>query len=126
MKKKFFQSVIALFIAALCLSPVFAVTANAQSGGPDFGTEYAEETGLGDTDPRQIMTNLLNLAMTFLSIISVIIILIGGFKWMTAAGNEDKVSEAKKIVIGGVIGLVIILASWAIASFVLTTVADKI
>ena len=45
---------------------------------------------------------------------------------MTAAGNEDKVSDAKKIVVGGVIGLVIILASWAIASFVLTTVADQI
>ncbi|MFW5888708.1 MAG: hypothetical protein ACOCVY_03255, partial [Patescibacteria group bacterium] len=55
----------------------------------------------------------------FLGILAVVIILIGGFKWMTAAGNEDKVGEAKKIIVAGVIGLVIILASWGIATFVL-------
>ncbi|MCD4693874.1 pilin [bacterium] len=102
-------------------TPVLATSADV-----DFGQSYAEDTSLGNSDPRDIMTNLLNLAMTFLAIIAVIVILIGGFKWMTAAGSEDKVSEAKKIVVGGVIGLVIILAAWAIASFVLNTVAEQI
>jgi len=51
--------------------------------------------------------------------LAVVIILIGGFKWMTAGGNEEQVEEAKKILIAGIIGLVIILASWGIANFVL-------
>src|SRR6056297_2138521 len=123
MTKKLFQSLAVLFVGMVCFAPMLATPANAQ---PDFGNSYASNTNLGEEDPRSLLTNLVNLAMTFLAIIAVIVILIGGFKWMTAAGNEDKVSEAKKIVIGGVIGLVIILASWAIASFVLTTVADKI
>ncbi len=116
MTKKLFQSLAVLFVGMMCFAPMLATPANAQ---PDFGNSYASNTNLGEEDPRSLLTNLVNLAMTFLAIIAVIVILIGGFKWMTAAGNEDKVSEAKKIVVGGVIGLVIILAAWAIASFVL-------
>ena len=39
--------------------------------------------------------------------------------WMTAAGNEDKTGTAKKIMTAGVIGLVIILAAFGIARFVI-------
>jgi uncharacterized membrane protein len=52
-------------------------------------------------------------------IIAVVIILAGGFKWMTAGGNEDKVGEARKMIISGVIGLAIIMSAFAIAQFVI-------
>jgi hypothetical protein len=55
----------------------------------------------------------------FLGIVAVVIILIGGFKWMTAGGNEDKTAEARKLITAGIIGLVIILSAFAIAKFVL-------
>jgi amino acid transporter len=55
----------------------------------------------------------------FLGIIAVVIILFGGFRWMTAAGNEDQVSTAKKMIGAGVIGLIIILMAFGIAQFVL-------
>jgi hypothetical protein len=127
MLKKFIsKKKILAFVFAFSLFLIVGNFALATSADVDFGASYAEDTSLGNSDPRDIMVNLLNLAMTFLAIIAVIVILIGGFKWMTAAGSEDKVSEAKKIVVGGVIGLVIILAAWAIASFVLTTVAEQI
>ncbi len=41
---------------------------------------------------------------------------------MTAAGNEDKVSEAKKLLGAGVIGLVIILAAWALSIFIIDSI----
>lgn len=90
----------------------------------DLGVEYGVATGLGDTDPREIAANLVQVILGFLGILAVIIILIGGFKWMTAAGNEDQVAEARKIIIAGIIGLVIILAAWGIANFVLTNLID--
>jgi len=62
--------------------------------------------------------------MTFLAIIAVIVILIGGFRWMTAAGNEDRVASAKKTIIAGAIGLIIILAAYAIVTFVITTTTN--
>jgi len=62
---------------------------------------------------------VINVIMGFLGIVAVIIILIGGFKWMTASGSEDKVTEARKLIVAGIIGLVIILAAFAITKFVL-------
>lgn len=91
-----------------------------------LGVDYAEETGLSDQDPRTTIANIINVVLGFLAILAVVIILIGGFKWMTAAGNEDKVGEAKKIIVAGIIGLVIILASWGIANFVLTSLLDSV
>jgi len=55
-----------------------------------------------------------------------VIILFAGFKWMTAGGNEDSVSEAKKILIAGLIGLVIIIGAFAIASFILSSLTGAV
>jgi heme/copper-type cytochrome/quinol oxidase subunit 2 len=91
----------------------------------DLGINYVSgENGLGlsgnnNSDPRQIAVNIVKYLMTFLGIIAVVIILLGGFKWMTAGGNEDKVAEAKKLIIAGCIGLVIVLAAFMIVQFVM-------
>ena len=76
-------------------------------------------TGLGQEDDLQgVIANIINIVLGFLGIIAVLFILMGGFKIMTAAGNEDKTAEGKKSVIGGVIGLAIVFMAWGIASFV--------
>jgi len=54
-----------------------------------------------------------------LGLIALVIVLYAGFMWMTSGGNEEKISKAKKILSAGVIGLLIILASYAITSFIL-------
>ncbi|MBI4434654.1 hypothetical protein HY635_02455 [Candidatus Uhrbacteria bacterium] len=41
-----------------------------------------------------------------------------GYLWMTAHGEEEKITQAKKMISGGVIGLVITLAAYAITVFV--------
>jgi len=38
---------------------------------------------------------------------------------MTAGGNDEKVGKAKKMMIQGVIGMIIILLAYAIATFVI-------
>lgn len=85
--------------------------------------DIGEAIGLGDTeDPRIIAANVIRVLLGFLGIIAVIIILFGGFKWMTAGGNEEKVGEARKLMVQGIIGLIIILAAWGIASFVVEAI----
>jgi len=90
-------------------------------GNADLSEDYVgEATGLTkDKDPRQIASSLIKIALGFLGIMAVVIILIGGFKWMSAGGNEEQVTEAKQWMYSGVVGLLIILASYALASFVL-------
>ncbi|MBI4811910.1 hypothetical protein HY798_00440 [Candidatus Falkowbacteria bacterium] len=118
MKKIKHLVVLAMFL--LIMTPMLAM---AQTGDVDpWGgkeSDIQSTIGLGDKDPRDIAASVINVALGFLGIVAVIIILLGGFKWMTAMGNDDKVGEAKKLIIAGVIGLVIILAAFGIATFVI-------
>jgi hypothetical protein len=101
----------------------------ALNAGPDYlGLNYVKDgqngVALGNEDPRSMAAKIINIVLTLLSIIAVVIVLLGGFKWMTAAGNEEKVSDAKKLLAAGVIGLVIILAAWGIANFALRELGE--
>jgi type IV secretory pathway VirB2 component (pilin) len=87
--------------------------------------EVMNNTGLGTRDPRAIVASIISIILGLLGTIAVILILMGGFKWMTAAGNEDKVEESKKLLGAGVIGLVIILAAYGIANFVLKVLLNS-
>ncbi|OGF25679.1 hypothetical protein A2303_06790 [Candidatus Falkowbacteria bacterium RIFOXYB2_FULL_47_14] len=122
MKKIMF--VLAIF--TLMVLPIFSfcLTAHAQSDADNmlwgnYETNVQAATGLGNTDPRQMAAQVVNIMLGFLGIIAVVIILLGGFKWMTAAGDEAKVDEAKKLIGAGVIGLVVILAAFGVAQFVI-------
>lgn len=105
-----------LIISALMLT--VALPAFAQV---DLGLNSANDIGLPSPsadDPKQIAVNIVQYLMTFLGIIAVVVILYGGFQWLTAGGNEDKVGAAKKTIIAGIIGLIIIIAAYAIVAIV--------
>ncbi len=117
MRNKILKS-ISVF-AVLLFAFIVVATPTNDVAALDYGVTYADNTDLGNADPRDMITNILAVVMTFLGLIATLIILLGGFKWMTAAGNEDKVDEAKKLLAAGIIGLVILLAAYGIANFVI-------
>jgi hypothetical protein len=80
--------------------------------------------GLGSADLKQTILNIITFVLGLLGLIAVIMILYGGFIWLTAGGNEDKVDSAKKIISSAAIGLVIILISWAIVNFVVRSTVN--
>src|SRR3989344_3437726 len=102
------------------LVSLFALTAMPVFAALDTGLLYGTYTGLGTKDLREGIMNVVNVLLGFLGILAIIIILWGGFRWLTSGGNEEKVGEAKKIITAGIIGLVIIFTSYAIATFVVT------
>lgn len=112
-----------LFVVAMMLvvSAVFIAPAFAGSDDTDiFGIEKVQkDMTLGKQEFETTITSLINVLLGLLGVVAVVIILIAGFKWMTAGGNDDKVSEARKMLFAGIIGLAIILSAWAIARFVL-------
>ena len=79
---------------------------------------------LGNTDLRIVIGKVINVALSLLGVVAVVIVLMGGFKWMTAGGNDTKVEEARKIIFQGVIGLAVVLSAWAIAIFVLNSLSS--
>jgi hypothetical protein len=88
----------------------------------DLGVQYGTGIGLGSKDIRATIASIINVAMGLLGIVAVCIILLGGFKWMVAGGEQGKVDEAKKLITSGIIGLVIILTAYAIATFVISSI----
>ena len=93
--------------------------ATAKIKASDLGIGYAEATGLGNRDVRSTIASIIRVALSLLGIVAVVIVIIGGVKWMTAGGNTDQVDEAKKWLFSGVIGLAIILAAYALAEYVI-------
>lgn len=89
----------------------------------DFPSTFA---GLSSQDLKVTIGNIVQIVLGFLGILTVLIILLGGFQWMTSGGNEDKIGQAKKMISSGVVGLVIVLAAYAIAGFVVNNLAKAV
>lgn len=116
MNKKRRQWNIALLFLAIVLLPL----ATYAQGIPDIGSEI----GLGSADPMTIVINIIQLALGFAALIALVFIILGGFQWMLSAGNDEKIARAKKTISAAIIGIVIILISWAIVQFVINTVIE--
>lgn len=100
------------------------LTADELFGGEGAtGTGFASDAGLGSNDLLDTISSIIRVALGFLGVIAVVIIMLGGFKWMTSGGSDTKVGEAKKLIFAGIIGLIIVLFAYAIASFVITKIA---
>lgn len=110
---------------ALVLVGVFFLASWA--GAQNFGTNEVN-TGLGGTlsttDPREMAGRIINVALGFLGVIAIGFIIYAGFLWMSSGGEEEKISSAKNILKNAVIGLLVIMASWAIATFIITKLSD--
>ncbi|MDP3970150.1 MAG: hypothetical protein Q8P90_00450 [bacterium] len=87
-------------------------------------TSIGENLILGNTSPVDLIVSIVNWTLGLLALVATGIILWGGFAWMLSGGNEEKVANAKLILRNGVIGLVIVLASWGIATFVINLLLD--
>ncbi len=121
--KKILSFVLGLMMMAILVLPTVAA-AQSTVNANDLGIFYGTYTGLGTKDVRETISTIIRTAIGLLGIVAVGIILIGGFEWMTAGGNEDKTKDAKKRIMYGVIGLAIILSAYAIATFVVNSLVN--
>lgn len=99
--------------------------ANNATGAIGGGDPY-KLPGVAKQDPRAIVTNIISIISGFLGIIAVVIILISGFQWMTAGGDEEAVKTAQKRLVQAVIGLILILSTWSVAYYVVNTLGKTI
>ena len=122
------------FISGLIifLSFVFPLFAHAQEGIGKKVKDAMKTTGCragffpcDGTEPDFVVILGLYIGgiLGLMGIVFMIWIIIGGWNWMTASGNEEKITKAKKTIIGASIGLAIILLAATIVRFVLSTLA---
>ncbi len=91
----------------------------------DTGLNYATEIGLSDQDIRITIAKIIRIFIGFLGVIALVLIIYAGWLWMSSNGNAEKISQANKIIKNAIIGLIIILSSFAIVSFVLSSLVDS-
>jgi len=103
---------------AMLAAVVFPLMASATPYSiEDIGTLV----GLGQADLKTTVINVIEWVLGILALVAVVMIIFGGFTWLTAAGSEEKIEKAKKVIGSAVVGLIIVLLAWAIVIFVAGT-----
>lgn len=77
------------------------------------------DTGLADADSfGELVIAIIQILLYIVASISVLFLIIGGFRYVTAHGNEEAAEGAKKTMIHAIIGLVIVILSFAIIAII--------
>ncbi len=101
-------------------SPIFAVELTE-------GMEEVLTTSQLPTTPLvTVIGNVIKWVLGFLGLIATIIIIIGGFQWMSSGGNQEKIDKAKKLMINGLIGLIIVVLAYSISWFIIRAIEENI
>ncbi len=122
--KRFFSLLVLGLALILPLASTTPVQAQGFDGFGSFVGDIADEGGLGDAELETVVGSGIRIFLSILGIIFLVMILYAGFLWMTAGGDEGKVEQAQTLMKNAVVGLVIILASYAITSFVVEAISS--
>jgi len=113
--------------AAICIwtGKVMSVYAEEAPKNPvEEGAKAARATGMpseliGDNG---VFGHITNVILLIVGIVSVIMLIYGGLRYIMSGGDSKKVTDAKNTILYAIIGLIISLLAYAIVNFVLTSV----
>lgn len=113
------SNVLVLFAAFVLVVTPFLASAQ-------FTLPSPAGTGLGgglsgETSITAFIFRIINIALALAGLIAVLYLVIGGFRYITAGGNEDAAGSAKKIILNAVIGIIVIILSFVVVRVVSST-----
>ena len=110
-----------LLIAALVsLGIVVTPLANAKS---EVNSGISSVNDGNSTDLPSFITNIVNILLFLAGAVAVIVIIIGGIRYVMSSGDAGQVQSAKNTILYAVIGLIVVIMAYAIVNFVVTNVA---
>ena len=68
-----------------------------------------------------VIQNILNATFGIIGVVAVIMVIIGGYYYMTSQGEPNRVQRGKNTILYGIIGLIICLSAFAIVNFILNS-----
>lgn len=71
--------------------------------------------------PQIFIGKIIKAILGIVGSLALLMFIWGGFQWMTAAGNAEKVEKGKQILVWATIGLIVIFTSYALVKFVFTS-----
>lgn len=110
---------VTLVIGVTALATLVPHTALAQFDPSDAATA-ANQFGISTArfDLRSLIITIVKYLLGFVGLIAVIIVIYGGYLYMVSQGDAKKVELAKKVIINGLIGLVIIIGAYVIVNLI--------
>lgn len=87
-------------------------------------SDAQQATGLTNPSLPDVVGGIINSVLGILGTVFLVLIIYAGFTWMTAAGNEEKIQKAQKIIRSSTIGLLVVVLAFAITQFVFRTLID--
>ena len=128
--KKITAYSISSFIASsvvilLAQAPVFA--ANIFNGGMQSGIEQGRTSEMPTTlfGNAGIFTQIVNVMLFLVGILSVIMLIFGGLRYVISRGESKAVEAAKNTILYAIVGLIVSILSYAIVNFVVTSFAGS-
>jgi len=109
-----------LAISAFVSEPAFAASLIETGDNPDI---ISGATG-GESSIKELIKTMLNFFLSFLGFVATCMVIYGGILYVTSAGNDENVGKAKKILLYAVVGIVIILLSFALVNTILGAAMD--
>lgn len=91
--------------------------ANLDTSGTDCGAEF----GVAEEQISELIATAIDIFSLIIGIIAVVMIMVGGVKYITSQGSSDSVSGAKNTILYAVIGLIVVALAQLIVRFVLGT-----
>ena len=79
----------------------------------------------GNQNLPTIVGNVIGTGLAFVSVLFFILMLYGGILWMTARGNDDQTKKALGTIIAATVGIIIVLASYALTNFVFQSIGPQ-
>lgn len=90
----------------------------------DFGTKAYGDSANNPKSIPAIVGTVINVLLGLFGTILTVLLLLAGYNWMTAGGDEGKVTKAKDMIKNAVIGIAIILAAYAVSNFVINALVS--
>lgn len=124
MERKHKRRLIFLFLVIVAVGAAAFFSVPSHAATPLSVENVGGSIGLGTADLKGVILNVIRWLLGIMALVSVSFIIYGGFLWLTAAGNTERIEKAKRVILNAVIGLVIVLISWAIVFFVARVITD--
>lgn len=126
--KKFISTVIlSVFSAVICLLPfsLASTVLAADAYGLEKTKNLTQFKGTTKTLP-ELIGSIVSVALSLIGFVFLVLALYAGFKWMTAQGEAKDVTKAKDTLVNATIGIILIVAAYAITNFVFTDIIPQI
>lgn len=112
-------------VSTLALPAVALAQTNPFNTAKNLATNVGNAAGVGGgRDLPAIVGGIINIMLGFVGILLLVYLIYGGFLWMTSGGSEDGAKKAKTMITNAIIGLLIVVASFALSTFVLGSLVN--